>query len=234
MLALANLSFTSIPFASLPFSGGLSATPNGYLMFSIGAALLYGLLLSSPPSPRRAIVKTLSIGILAVLAFYVGGPWALILALSFSALGDAFLAYKGDKNFLGGLASFLVAHIFYVILFVTQPTQTLIFQTPRLAAIIAMLAFCGLMLFKLLPAVGSLKLPVLAYMLVITIMGVVAMGLDKPMAILGAIMFIASDAVLATEKFLMSKDHPLRTLSSIAIWTLYYIGQLLIALAFLA
>ncbi len=229
MLALANLSFTN-----LPFSGGLSATPNGYLMFSIGAAMLYGLLLSSPPSPRRAIIKTLSIGILAVLAFYIGGPWALVLALIFSALGDAFLAYKGDKNFLGGLASFLVAHIFYVILFISQPTESLIFQTPRLVAIVAMLAFCGFMLFKLLPAVGSLKLPVLAYMSVITIMGVVAMGLDKPVAILGAVMFIASDAILATEKFLMGEDHPLRTLSSIAIWTLYYVGQLLIALAFLA
>lgn len=217
----------------LPFAGGLAATPNGYLIFSAGAAMLYGLVLSHAPNLRRTIVKTLSIGILAVLAFHLGGPIALILALGFSALGDAFLAYEGDKNFLGGLSSFLIAHIFYVILFVNQPDEMLILQPLRLAAIVAMLAFLGFMLVRLLPKVGSLKFPVLAYMLVITVMGVSAMGMDKPLAILGAVMFIASDAILATEKFLMAPDHPQRATSSIAIWALYYIGQLLIALAFL-
>ena len=217
----------------LPFAGGLAATPNGYLIFSAGAAMLYGLVLSHAPNLRRTIVKTLSIGILAVLAFHLGGPMALILALGFSALGDAFLAYEGDKNFLGGLASFLIAHVFYVILFINQPSEILVLQPLRLAAIVAMLAFLGFMLVRLLPKVGSLKFPVLAYMLVITVMGVSAMGMDKPLAILGAVMFIASDAILATEKFLMAPDHPQRATSSIAIWALYYIGQLLIALAFL-
>ncbi len=217
----------------LPFAGGLDATPNGYLIFSVGAAMLYGLVLSHAPNLRRMIVKTLSIGILAVLAFHLGGPMALILALGFSALGDAFLANEGDKNFLGGLASFLIAHIFYVVLFVNQPNEILFLQPLRLVGIVAMLALLGFMLFRLMPKVGSLKLPVLAYMLVISIMGVSAMGVDKPLAILGAVMFIASDAILATEKFLMAADNPHRAISSIAIWALYYIGQLLIALAFL-
>jgi len=217
----------------LPFAGGLAATPNGYLIFSAGAAVLYGLVLSHAPNFRRTIIKTLSIGILAVLAYHLGGPITLILALGFSAVGDAFLSYQSDKNFLGGLASFLIAHVFYVILFINQPAQTLIFEPLRLAVIITMLGFFGFMLAKLLPNIGSLKIPVLIYMLVITIMGVSAMGLDKPLAIVGAVLFIASDAILATEKFLMAPDNPKRMTSSIAIWSLYYVGQLLIALAFL-
>jgi uncharacterized membrane protein YhhN len=40
--------------------------------------------------------------------------------LALSALGDAFLAHEGDAAFLGGLGSFLAAHILYAVLFIVS------------------------------------------------------------------------------------------------------------------
>ena len=44
----------------------------------------------------------------------------LTIALGFSALGDAFLANKGERNFLFGLGAFLLAHLAYTGLFVSS------------------------------------------------------------------------------------------------------------------
>ncbi len=65
----------------------------------------------------RSAAKTLAVAMLAVLAFMQGGPLLLVAALALSAVGDAFLSRDGEKAFLGGLASFLAAHILYVPLF---------------------------------------------------------------------------------------------------------------------
>ena len=70
-----------------------------------------------PQSLARSAAKTLAVAMLAVLAALQGGPLLLVVALALSAVGDAFLSRDGEKAFLGGLASFLVAHIVYIALF---------------------------------------------------------------------------------------------------------------------
>jgi uncharacterized membrane protein YhhN len=53
------------------------------------------------------------------------------------------------------------------------------------------------------------------------------------LVLLGAVLFMASDAILGSEKFLMTDTSPLRRFTSPAVWVLYYAGQLLITLGLL-
>ena len=62
------------------------------------------------PYPGSVIVKGLSVGPLAVLAFVAGSP-ILGTALALSALGDVLLDLDPERLFVFGLGSFLVAHL---------------------------------------------------------------------------------------------------------------------------
>ncbi len=219
----------------LPFPGDLTSTANGTLMFSIIAATLYGIVLFQKQNIRRTIIKTLAIGLLAILSFHLNAPLFLILALIFSAIGDAFLAHDGDKAFMGGLLAFLIGHIFYILLFANHGANpALLTGEPwRIVLLISLVGLAVFMLSKLLPVTGALAKPILVYVVVITTMGIFASMFDKSLAIFGAVMFMASDALLSTEKFLLDKKASIRQPMQIAVWSLYYVGQLLIALSFL-
>ncbi|RUW86495.1 lysoplasmalogenase, partial [Mesorhizobium sp. M8A.F.Ca.ET.023.01.1.1] len=102
---------------TMPFAGGIDANANATLIFSMVAAVIYAFTSGMPPTLARSAAKTLSVAMLAALAAMQGGPLLLVAALALSAIGDAFLSRDGERAFLGGLASFLVAHIVYVALF---------------------------------------------------------------------------------------------------------------------
>src|SRR5690606_39228556 len=90
---------------------------NGSLIFSVGAAVLYLVIIEHRPSLPRSVAKTLAVALLAVLALLEAGPPLLVAALVFCAVGDAFLSREGDSAFLGGLGSFLIGHVVFVVLF---------------------------------------------------------------------------------------------------------------------
>lgn len=219
----------------MPFPGGLAAAPNAALVFSVAAAFLYFLMLGRPPSWRRTVTKTIAVLLLAFLAFDQNGPWLLVAALLLSAAGDAFLAQDGEKPFLAGLASFLAAHVAYVALFAAAGDGALIIAEPwRAALAAAMLAASGLLLFPLWPALDAgLRLPVAVYTAAILGMGLSALTLPVPVVILGASMFMVSDGILATEKFLLVPQSPHRRWTGKAVWLLYYAAQILITLGVL-
>ena len=62
-------------------------------------------------------VPVLSLGLLSVIGDM--HP-ALTAALLFGALGDVALSREGDRNFLIGLAAFLIGHLCYIALFTTS------------------------------------------------------------------------------------------------------------------
>lgn len=217
----------------MPFPGGLSALPNGTLLLSFIAAAVYLMIVTWEPSPRRTAAKTLSTALLAVLAYLQGGPALLVLALVLSSAGDAFLAHDGDRAFLGGLGSFLGAHIAYVALFWAMGGGFIMLsgEAWRGVAAIALVAFSGFMAFRLLRVVEpGLKGPVAVYIAAILAMGLTALTLDRPLVLAGAAMFIASDTCLASEKFLLDAKSPHRSWISYAVWALYYLGQVAITL----
>ena len=220
----------------MPFAGGIDANANATLVFSLVAAVIYAFTLNMPQSLARSAAKTLSVAMLAVLAFMQGGPLLLGAALAVSAVGDAFLSRDGDKAFLGGLASFLAAHILYVPLFLRSGGGLDLLGTEswRGAIALAMAAFAIVMLAALWRRVGpTLRLPIAVYVAAILAMGISALTTSNTLVIGGAILFMASDGLLAVEKFLLAAISPHRVWTRYAVWVLYYVAQLTIALGFL-
>jgi uncharacterized membrane protein YhhN len=221
----------------LPFTGGLESQANGALILAILAAVIYLYARTLPVSWRRSAVKTIPLAALAWLSFIEGGPWLLTAALALSALGDLALAQEDDDRFfLAGLGAFLAAHIAYVALFATGSggLAILLAEPWRLAAALAVCAFGVVMLPRLWPALAAAMRPaVLAYMLAIIAMGVAAFTTQSLAVIVGAVLFIASDAILATERFLLAPDAPQRAITGPAIWVTYIAAQIAITLGVL-
>lgn len=218
----------------MPFPGGIESTANGTLLLSIGAAVLYLFVIDAGPSLRRSLIKTGSVALLAVVASTQGAPWLLVSALALSAAGDAFLSREGDAAFLGGLASFLAAHVAYIVLFLSHGLGWIgpIASSGVLAAIAFVMAVTVAaalnILLRKVPA--GLRLPVLAYGAAILLMGLASLSTGVPWIIAGAILFMASDTLLGFERFVMSSLGQGRWAARHAVWMLYYAAQLLITL----
>ena len=220
----------------MPFPGGIDANPNATLLFSLVAAVIYTFTLTQPPRLARTAAKTLAVAMLAALAFMQGGPGLLVAALALSAIGDAFLSYDSEPTFLGGLGSFLLAHVLYIALFAHSGGGFPAFAAEpwRAVVAVAMAVFALAMLSVLWRRVGAgLRVPVAVYVVAILAIGIAALTVNHPWVIVGAILFMASDALLATEKFVMAPGSPHRAWTRYAVWVLYYVAQVAITLAFL-
>lgn len=217
----------------MPFPGGISNVSNGTLVFSVLFAAIYAFVIFRAPSRRRTIAKTGATLLLAMLAALEGGPWLLIAALLLSAAGDAFLAYDGDRAFMAGLGSFLAAHIAYIALFLVIGGDAI--DGWRLVIAALMMVFAASFLAWLWnKAPGELRLPVAVYAAAILGMGLASLTVPNEAVTLGAILFIASDAFLASGKFALAADSPKRAPFAYAVWGLYYVAQVLLTLAVLA
>ena len=208
----------------------------GLVLASLAAALVYGLMLVGRPSSlMRTLVKTAAVGLLALMAYAVGGPWLLIAALALSALGDAFMA-DPDRFLPPGLVSFLLAHVLYVVLFARTGDAALAAEPARAAAIAATVVVALLLLRWLWPGLGKMRPAVIAYVLAIGAMVTTSFLLPAAMwpAMVGAVLFMGSDAVLAGELFRGAKLGGSQRATDWAVWFAYYGGQALIAYAFLA
>lgn len=220
----------------MPFPGGIEANANATLLFSFVAAVIYAFALDMPPKWTRTAAKTLAVALLAVLAAIQGAPLLLVAALGLSAVGDAFLSRDGEKAFLAGLASFLAGHVAYVALFAQSGggLRLLGAESWRSALALAMAAFSIVMLAALWRRVGAqLRIPIAVYVAAILAMGLSALITDKAWVIAGAVLFIASDGLLAAERFLLAAISPHRVWMRHAVWVLYYAAQLAITLGFL-
>jgi uncharacterized membrane protein YhhN len=135
----------------------------------------------------------------------------LLTALFFSWVGDIILMYadKGELYFIFGLVAFLISHIVYIALFNRQlKTENNKNKLIFLMGIGVILTYLSAMLLLLLPSLGDLKIPVIIYAIVISTMLLFAfkgsLHWQNPANIfilLGAIIFVASDSILAINKF---------------------------------
>jgi uncharacterized membrane protein YhhN len=154
--------------------------------------------------------------------------WLILAGLLFSLAGDIFLMLPRDR-FLPGLASFLVAHLFYIAAF----TQDGALRHLSPVTAIILLVYGALMLRLLLPSLGKLRAPVMLYMLAILLMVWQASNRfldrwtsDSLLALTGAALFAASDSVLALNRF----RRAFRS-AQLLILTPYFAAQWLIALS---
>lgn len=149
----------------------------------------------------------------------------IILGLAFSMLGDIMLMLPSDK-FLHGLASFLMAHILYLIAFISDSAFPV-----NYLYLIPGLIIATILLRTLLPRVGGKTVPVVIYSLILVLLLWQSMGRlelsfshSSLVALIGSLIFITSDVTLVYNRFVEKyRDGQIYVLST------YYIAQLLIA-----
>lgn len=173
------------------------------------------------PSWVKSVVKTVSVGLLAVAVLQANGPVWLIAALVLGSIGDFFLSRPGSNPFLAGLISFALAHLAYVVLLLgsTGPANWL--------AISVVAVFGVIMAAFLWSRAGTMRLPVLIYIAIICVMGGTAFGLESghTLGLWAALAFIASDTILSLELFVLPLDHPARRYTAYLVWGLYWAAQ---------
>lgn len=204
-----------------------------FLAISIACSLVYLCTVNIQPYKGSVVIKALSIAPLAILAFRVLKTLdglILSMALIFSTIGDVMLGLYREDFFIFGLLAFLVAHIFYIWLFARNSSRPLNTNLEQKIILAAILIFVVAMTIWLWPGFGAMKIPAMIYMCAITFMCITAtlMNLPKRTVLLGAILFLLSDSLIAANRFRMPVAY-----SNYAIWVTYYLGQCCIALGFL-
>ena len=157
----------------------------------------------------------------------------LLTALTFSWIGDIILLFtdRGELYFIFGLVAFLISHLVYIALFSKQQnTRTNDNKALFWIGVLAILAYFVFMIDTLFPKLGPLKIPVLVYAVVITTMLFFAFKGSLKWAIpannyilIGAIVFVSSDSILAFNKFYAPIAH-----ASFYIMATYCLAQYLI------
>lgn len=155
------------------------------------------------------------ISLLALLIYHTGlrGRFAkrIGLGLFFGLAGDVFLMFQEINStfFIWGLISFLIGHIFYISAFyLDYLTHTDIGKKYINWSLVGFGFFCLLFYLFLQPYLGSMKMPVLLYAIVISLMAVAGISrydrvnsFSFKMIFIGAILFIISDSILVINKF---------------------------------
>lgn len=173
------------------------------------------------PQPIGAIWKASGIALLGVFALTRGARLAAF-GLFVSAAGDFFLELD-PPIWIGGMAAFGVAHVFYALAFIDRLYTDGRAPFGPLAAGVAVIFSVGSLAW-FLPGMDALLVPGLAYHLIITAMvGFALLSRASLAARAGAVVFLASDAVIALE--LYKGFGPFGPLN----WLLYAPAQMLIA-----
>jgi uncharacterized membrane protein YhhN len=202
----------------------------------IGFSLVYLLIILFEKEEIAWFLKPLLLPFL-ILAVYINEKFStkniLLTALTLSWIGDIILMFadKGELYFIAGLIAFLLSHISYIILFSKQ-LRIYINKSKIIywIGVTAIALYLIVMMLILLPSLGDLKAPVFVYALTISIMLLFALkgflNWQKPTSIyilIGATVFVASDSILAFDKFYAPLQY-----SSFLIMATYLIAQYLI------
>jgi len=155
-----------------------------------------------------------------VFAGVMGAPMLLVLALALSAVGDYFLS-RDEGKFTIGLLAFLAAHLLYIALF-WQMSSAGAPGWGQAAMAAYALGYGG----YLWPRVGEYRLPVLAYIFVITTMVSVALLLPAGFGLVlaGSLLFAFSDSILALDMFVITNRQTKAALGKL-VWVSYVAAQ---------
>ena len=196
--------------------------------FLIGLmAFLYIFIVPHEPLAVKITFKLIPMALIIIYAFRhlphspTPAMRLVMTGLFFCMLGDGFIAV----SFAAGLGAFLVGHLFYLSGFLKLAQTT----KRRLAAIIPIGLYSLIIGSGLLASLNekgehALVGPVVAYMLVISIMALSAILTGNRQAIAGSLLFVISDSILSWNMFVTDIVY-----SDVLIMTTYYGAQFLIA-----
>jgi uncharacterized membrane protein YhhN len=170
------------------------------------------------PKRRRAfyLFKPLTTVLVAGYALTAAAPTSfyplvVLIALGFCLIGDIALMFDGNPPFIVGLSSFLIAHLLFAGAFLHGLPQWA-FGHYALAGLV----FGVVGLAILLPRAGPLRPAIVAYVVVLIGMWLAAdarfalLADDASrFALIGATVFIASDSLLAWNRFVRPLPPPL-------------------------
>jgi uncharacterized membrane protein YhhN len=168
----------------------------------------------------------------------------MMIGFFFSWLGDVLLQLSNGKKefglasedfFMLGLVAFLLTQVFYTIAFSTAKGKNTIFKT-RIYQLILVIGYGALLLWllynKLVTPVANYRIPVIVYTVVILAMLASALnrygkvnGVSYMLVSIGALLFVASDSMIAINRFLEKFDF-----ARILIMSTYITAQYLIAI----
>jgi uncharacterized membrane protein YhhN len=163
----------------------------------------------------------------AALAFDTADPrrWVFVAALAFSMLGDVFLMLPSDR-FLFGVGAFFLAHIAYIVGLRMDSSAAL----SLFAGVLVVGAFAVTVGRHIVLAVRKqapeLATPVSAYVAVISVMVASAIATKNPYAAAGAVIFMASDTLIAWNRFVQALPW-----APVTIMVTYHVGQGLLVLS---
>lgn len=181
--------------------------------------------------PAEYVLKPLALGLLIATALALdpdqpGVRAWFVVALVLALAGDVFLMLPRDL-FLPGLGAFLLAHLAYVV-GLTVEGLSLAGVAAGLAVVAIMCATVGRRLVAGVrvrePGLGA---PVVAYVGVISTMVVCALGTGNPLAIAGALLFYASDALIGWGRFVSERGVG----GDLGVIVTYHVGQALLVLS---
>jgi uncharacterized membrane protein YhhN len=183
---------------------------------------------------------------LLMLFFYVqpffatapNSKYLVLVGLFGSFLGDAFLL--SEAYFIPGMIAFMTTHIFNILFFHPLKPKVGESKMKLYVSILLLAAFCAFVYFFLKDAMGALIYPILVYMILIstsalyTVRASLNAKANKIADLFwtpGMLFFIASDAVLAFNKFYWSTQSPIDNIGLVTMAT-YGIAQMLLVKGF--
>jgi uncharacterized membrane protein YhhN len=207
------------------------ANATGILCLSVAFGTSYLWILPKDKTVIRAVWKTLPVLLLALYAFLIGADPLLVCALALGALGDWSLAFEGDRAFIGGVASFLSAHVAYVALLVTITDPDIAFAEPwrMVAGILVAVLTLGVLMRIWRPA-GRLAVPIGIYVLLFMLLVWLTLGIADPFVFVGANLFILSDIMLTIRKYWTGPSHRIDGAAAYFVWVTYYPAQVILTL----
>ncbi len=209
--------------------------PHGALLIAILAAGVLAVLYDERRGPTALSWVAKPAASLAFVALALaGGAWHsaygrwVLVALALSLCGDVLLIPRGSgKLFKAGLLSFLSAHLAYVAAFGVRGLE----PWATAGALLAVAALGAVVLRWLRPHLSaSMRLPVYAYVAVISLMVAAAAGTALPapggLILGGAVLFFASDLAVARQRFVSPG-----LVNRVCGLPLYYTAQIFLALS---
>ncbi len=161
----------------------------------------------------------------------------VLFGILFSIGGDTALMFEGNPNFfIVGLVSFLIVHVCYIISMYRFPefSSGLLFKKWWIG--LPLLVYGFSLVYMLWAGLGEMKIPVIVYSATIMLMGLSAVNMfgrtDQAavgILLIGALLFIVSDSVIAINKF--GVEGLVIPFPRLAIMVTYITGQFLIVKA---